>query len=60
MCESTAAMSLFQFLVETWSKKRHNLKNAARIEIIITVSVANSTNIGAKVFVLLRASCCTN
>ena len=34
--------------------------NSARIEIMITVSVENCTNTGAKVFVLLRANCCTN
>ena len=32
----------------------------ARIEIIIRISVENCTNTGAKVFVLLRANCCTN
>ena len=36
------------------------LKNTARIEIIITISLENCTNTGAKVFVLLRANCCTN
>ena len=34
--------------------------NSARIEIMITVSVENCTNTGAKVFVLLRANCYTN
>ena len=35
-------------------------QNSARIEIMITVSVENCTNTRAKVFVLLRANCCTN
>ena len=52
--------SLFPFLVEHLSKWRHILKNTARIEIIITISVENCTNTGAKDFVLLRANCCTN
>ena len=52
--------SLFQFLVENGSKWRHVLKNTARIEIIITISVENCTNTGAKAFVLLRSNCCTN
>ena len=51
---------MFQFLVENWSKWRHILKNTAWIEIKITKSVENCTNKGAKVFVLLRANCCTN
>ena len=35
--------SLFQFLVESWRKWRHFLKNTARIEIIITISTAFRT-----------------
>ena len=49
--ESSAAIN---FLVENWSKWHHFLKNTALIEIIITISVENCTNTGAKVFVLLR------
>ena len=49
---------MFQFLFENWSKWPHILKNTARIEIIITVSVENWTNPGAKVFVLLRTNSC--
>ena len=52
--------SLFQFLVENWRKWRHILKNTARIEIIITITMQNCTNTGAKVFVLFRANCCSN
>ena len=50
----------FQFLVENWSKWRHILKNTARIKTIITISVENYANTGTKLFVLLRANCCTN
>ena len=35
-------------------------ENLSWIEIIIRISVENCTNTGAKVFVLLRANCCTN
>ena len=52
--------SLFDFLVENWSKRRHILKNTTRIKIVITTTVDSCTNTGVKVFVLLRASCCTN
>ena len=52
--------SLFQFLVENWRIWRHFLKNTARIEIVIRINVENCTNTGVKVFVLLRANCCTN
>ena len=43
-----------------WRKWRHILKNTARIEIIITITVQNCTNTGDKVFVLFRANCCSN
>ena len=53
--------SLFQFLVENWSKWRHVLKNTTRIKIIITISAENSTKTGAKVcHVLVRSKCCPN
>ena len=35
-------------------------QNYSAVEVIITISVENCTNTGAKVFVLLRANCCTN
>ena len=52
--------SLLQFLVENCIKWQHILKNTAQIKIIITISVENCTNSGAKIFVFLRANCCTN
>ena len=42
--------SFFQVLVENLSKWHHFLKNTTQVEIIITISVTNCTNIRAKVF----------
>lgn len=61
-CKSTAVINFpcSNFFVENWSKWHHIRKNTAGIEIIITMSVRNCTNTGAKVFALFRAKCCTN
>ena len=40
--------TLFQVLVEKWSRGRHTLKNSTRVEVIITIKVENCTNIRAK------------
>ena len=52
--------SKLEKMTSFFQKYRHFFKNTARIEIIIRISVENCSNIGAKVFVLLRANCCTN
>ena len=62
-CESMATINFpcSIFLAKNWSKWPHFLKNTTQIEItIITISVENCTNTGAKVFVLPCANCCTN
>ena len=46
------------FSVENLRKWCHFLKKTARVEIIITISVDNCTNIWAKVFVTLYSRCC--
>ena len=51
---------LFQVLVESLSKSCHFLKNATRVEIIITVTEENCMNIRAKIFVILYENCSTN
>ena len=38
---------------ENWSRWHHILKNTVWVEIIITISVKNCTNMGAKIFVIL-------
>ena len=35
-------------------------QNYSAVEVIITISVENCTNTGAKVFVVVRENCCTN
>jgi len=52
-------ISWFQVVVENLRKWCNFHKNTVQIEIIITTSVENCTNIRAKVFVILYASCCT-
>ena len=60
--ENLRTPSIFRVLslVENLRKLCHFLKNAARVEVTITINEENCTNIWAKAFVILYGNCCSN